>query len=178
MNVSSSKVKLSRATSEDMEFLRIMRNSYVGKSIFQWDKVITPIEQEEWFSSLDQNSNLYFLVEDLALKDKAGYTSLVLESNSRSDKKTAEIGIVLKKTISSPLVSFHSKMLTLAYGFEHLRLDEIKAVFHAQNKTAIRFNEEFGFASAETLPSGFVVNRLSKKDFFLSKDALQRKFRF
>ena len=178
MEMSTSKVKLSRVTLADIEFLRNLRNSYIGKSVFQMDKIISSLEQEKWFSHLDQNLNFYFLVEDRASKETVGYTSLVLESNSPPDNKIAEVGIVLKNAITSPLVSFHSKMLTLAYGFEHLHLAEIKAVFHPQNKAAMRFNEGFGFAFAEIQSNGFVVNRLTRKEFFSSKESLLKKFRF
>jgi len=178
IEMNTTKIKLSRVTFADIEFLRELRNSYIGKNIFQFDKFISSSEQEQWYSRLDQNLNYYFLVIDRALNSEVGYTSLILNTNSFSDYKMAEISIVLKKPILSPLVSFHSKMLTLEYGFDHLQLDNIKAVFHPQNKVGIRFNEGFGFAYISTLSNGFILNLLTRKEFISTRPSLLKKFRF
>jgi len=175
--MNDSKIKLSRITMTDIEFLRQTRNSYVGKNIFQLDRQISPSEQSQWFRNLDVNLNHYFLITDYDLK-KIGYTSLNLDSNTTKGNKKAEIGIFIMENVANPFAALHSKMLTLLYGFEDLKLSEIIAVFHPSNKKAIKFNEFFGFTFSEIQSNGYISNKLSSSYFFLNKKYIQKKIRF
>jgi len=63
MELSKYGVKLHRLREEDIELVRTWRNSPLIRQYMEFRDEITPEMQKEWFLSINNNENYYFIIE-------------------------------------------------------------------------------------------------------------------
>ena len=63
MTIEQYDIKLSRLSSEDIELVRFHRNSQRIQQFMAYKKTISQRQQENWFKSIDNKLNYYFIIE-------------------------------------------------------------------------------------------------------------------
>ena len=63
MELSKYGVKLRRLREEDIELVRTWRNSHLIRKYMEFREEITPAMQKEWFLSINNTENFYFIIE-------------------------------------------------------------------------------------------------------------------
>lgn len=90
MELSKYGVKLHRLREEDIELVRTWRNSPLIRHYMEFRDEITPEMQKEWFLSINNNENYYFIIEYQQKK-----IGLINSSHIEWDTVSSEGGIFL-----------------------------------------------------------------------------------
>lgn len=159
---------------KDIENLRIIRNSYVGKNIFKFDEIISKQKQHEWFSTLNKKYYSFFVVKTKYKNKIIGYVHCSQKNDNDIKNNCAEIGIILKLNIKNFAIPYQTISLLLNYCFSVRRFDFIYGVFNKENNQAIRFNNYFGFEKSNEV-DGFITKKLHHEHYrYFIKDKCKR----
>lgn len=147
----------------DIERVRQWRNDPKVSAYMAFRGHITKEQQEQWFKSIDNDENHFFIIEmhgeDVGLCE--------LKQIDRT-KQTAEGGIFIhdEKFRNSPYCVAVAVMVS-EYGFGKLRLEKIYAQILDDNTRAIRFNKTLGYRLWQSGDSG-------KSVYFLTPEAFEK----
>ncbi|MBI3509104.1 MAG: GNAT family N-acetyltransferase [Bacteroidetes bacterium] len=134
-------IRLVRLTHDDIELVRIHRNSENIKRFMEYQEEITVKMQEKWFASIDNEFNNYFIIE--FKEEKCG---LIYGAQIDWEKKeTGNGGIFIwnEKYMETPVPLAASLVLTdLSFltGFERTFVKIVR-----DNYPAIAFNRNLGY---------------------------------
>ena len=169
-------VTLKRLTSDDLELLRTWRNSKQVNQFMEYREYITPEMQEQWFESIDNPDNNYYIIiyenEKIGLINEKGY--------SRFGSKTTESGLFLadEKYWKSYVPVFASLML-LETSFFFLGGKESFIRILKDNVKSISYNKQLGYelcpGQEEVENQQYILTRENfiKKTLKLRKAALR-----
>ncbi len=158
-----------RLIQEDIELVRQWRNSALVTQYMEYREQISPEMQLEWFKSVDNIYNMYFIIE--YKQEKIG---VINAKDINWDEKSMETGVFIgeKKFLNTevPLLA------VLIFGELGVGNFDLTAYAHIlrTNKRAIRYNKFMGFQLCENQEE--VENQLYKMDkaSYLKKARLLR----
>ncbi|MFA5416815.1 MAG: GNAT family N-acetyltransferase [Bacteroidales bacterium] len=158
-----------RLTIDDIELVRNWRNSSHINQYMEYREYITPEMQERWFNSINNQNNLYFIVE--FNDEKIGVFN---GKDIDWDNGTMETGIFIadEKYLNTEI----PLMAVLTFGELGLRVFNMNSNAHIlkSNHRAIRFNKLLGFELCEGQDSlENQLYKLNKERFFKSVKLLR-----
>lgn len=132
---------LKRLRYQDIEMVRMWRNSETVKQHMAFKDHITIEMQKKWFKSLNPNCDYYFIIyhDNYPI----GLTEV---KNISNGKGNLGIFIADEETLTNvPMLSYKAIFTIIDFAFDELKLTNIEASILQNNTRAIRFNESFGF---------------------------------
>lgn len=134
-------VTLKKLTEDKIELVREWRNHPKVSRFMEYREHITQAMQKKWFENIDNNNNLFFIIE-VASKE----IGLINIKDIDYQQKKGEAGIfIFDDDFLNGLASFQSCMCMYDYFFEDLNMESLSAYILKENKRAIKFNQTFGF---------------------------------
>lgn len=169
MIISKGNIVFRRLIHDDIELLRNWRNSSQVNQFMEYREYITPEMQEKWFKSVNNNDNLYLIIE--YKNEKIG---LLNGKNIDWRKRTMEAGVFFA---NEKYISTEVPILTvLIFGELGIMTFGLTPYAHIlkTNKRAIRYNKFIGFKLCEGQDD--VENQLyvMTKESYLKKSKLLR----
>jgi UDP-4-amino-4,6-dideoxy-N-acetyl-beta-L-altrosamine N-acetyltransferase len=166
-------IRLMRLTKEDIELVRQWRNSQLIKQFMEFREEITSKQQTEWFNSINNIYNNYFIIE--VKGEKIG-----LINGSQIDwelKETKSGGIFIWNEMywetKTPLAS----ALLLTDTSVILGLEKTYAKILNDNKKAIAFNKALGYKLLSNQENRYgQLYVLEMKDYVSKRNQLQQLF--
>lgn len=151
---------------ENLEMIRVWRNSNDVRLFMQYQEIITPQKQEIWFTQLDKETNYYFVT--YMNKIPFGVYNI---KDVDFHKGIGESGVFLSgSNIWESDSSMRGSIGIIIFAFEILRLETLKCHVLKSNKKALVFNQQMGFKilDLETDSISFEL-MLTKQDFYANK---------
>ena len=166
MIITKGNLRFIKLREEDIELVRQWRNSPSISQFMEFRGHITPENQLEWFRSIHNVHNLYFIIEYENKK-----VGLINGKNIDWDERTMEVGIFFwdESLYSTPLPVLVSLVFS-EMGVVHSNLSATARILRT-NTRAIRYNHELGFELCEGQE-----NEVNQK-YFLSRENYLRKAR-
>jgi len=158
-------ITLARLTAEDIELVRIKRNSPAIQSKMFFQKPIAEQEQKEWFQSINNEKNYYFIIQSSG--EKVGLIHGKIHSY---DDKVAEGGMFIwdEKCLGSHIPVIASVCMA-DLTFFIMKMDKTIAEVRTDNLRALKYNLELGYHITEKLKdSNKVLMELTKESYFQS----------
>ncbi|OFY84375.1 MAG: hypothetical protein A3F72_01010 [Bacteroidetes bacterium RIFCSPLOWO2_12_FULL_35_15] len=142
-------ITLTRLKENDIDLVRIKRNSTDVNNLMHFRQSITPQMQKEWFKSINNINNNYFIVEYDNRK-----IGLVNGKNSDYKKRHSEGGMFLweKKYWGTVIPAMCSVMMTdFTFLVNNFKKNYIKIL--RSNENAINYNKQLGYVLTNDYPS-------------------------
>lgn len=138
-------ITLTRLKEKDIELVRQMRNSEAIRNTMHYRETITPEMQKEWFESINNKYNGYFIIEFQEKK-----IGLIHGKNIDFDKRTCEGGIFIwdKEYIGGIVPSLASVIMN-DWTFYMITFKAIYAKIMLDNTIAINYNKLMGYVPCE-----------------------------
>lgn len=158
-------IVLRQIEADDLEKLRLWRNSHVVARYMAYREEITSEMQQLWFRGVCERGDLYFVICEAGRE-------LGLINLKDIDLQTgeAEGGIYLaREEYCNSLTPVRAVLCLFDFAFEVLRLKRIMAHVLDENKRAIRFNHMLGYKATEV-----VVNQSNRRYYLEREEYLQR----
>ena len=156
---------------EDIEKVRIWRNSSEISQFMEYRKYISKNDQTKWFHSINNKYNYYFIInvnsEDIGLAN-------VKDINF--PKKKGESGIFLLKKHWGSVTAALSSLALYDFIFEKLELNQVQGKVLKNNLRAINYNKKIGFHFFTSNDNIDNLSCLLKKNDYLKKTAKLRKY--
>lgn len=166
MVITKGNIRFIKLREEDIELVRRWRNSPAIAQFMEFREFITPEEQIQWFHSINNKFNLYFIIEYEYKK-----VGLINGKDIDWDAMTMEVGIFLwdESLYNTPLPALAS----LVFSEMGVRYGNLTATAHIlrDNPRAIRYNTEMGFE----LCSG--QENVENQKYILTKESYMKKAR-
>lgn len=166
MILSKGNLRFIKLREEDIERVRQWRNSPTIAQFMEFRQHITPQQQKEWFRSVNNASNLYFIIEYEYQK-----VGLINGKDIDWDRKSMEVGIFLwdDNLYNTPLPALAS----LVFSELGVRYGNLSATAHIlrTNHRAIRYNLELGFELCEG------QEEIENQKYILTKESYLKKAR-
>ncbi len=156
-------ITLTRLTAEDIELVRIRRNSPAIQSKMFFQKTISQQEQKKWFHSINNEKNYYFIIQSNG--EKVGLIHGKIHSYS---DKIAEGGMFIwdEKCLGSHIPVIASVCMA-DLTFLIMKMDKTIAEVRTDNPRALKYNLELGYHITEKLKdSDKVLMELTKESYF------------
>jgi len=135
------KVRLLPLTKDDIELVRTWRNDEKISRYMEYREHITIEMQQDWFRSISNDSNFYFIIMYGELK-----VGLANIKNIDWNKRCGEVGaFIYDDSYLNSLLPYIVSLKRLEMDFEEFGLHYVYAHILKTNKRAIRFNKSFGF---------------------------------
>lgn len=155
-------IELHRLTEDDIELVRMHRNSEFIRSKMFYQKEITAEEQKQWFTTINNDWNYYFLIHS---NDRVvGMVHGTIESYE--DKK-AKGGLFLwdKKALNSQIPVIASILIT-DLNFFIMGMKMTSAEVRLDNLVAINYNVALGYTLvSKDEESGKAYMELTKENY-------------
>jgi RimJ/RimL family protein N-acetyltransferase len=140
MIITKGNIRFIKLREEDIELVRHWRNSPAIARFMEFREYITPEQQKEWFRSINNKYNLYFIIEYDFKK-----VGLINGKDIDWDAMTMEVGIFFweESVYNTPLPALAS----LVFSEMGVWYGNLTATAHIlrDNHRAIRYNTEMGF---------------------------------
>lgn len=141
MIISKGSLRFTRLKVDDLELVRSWRNNEKITQYMEYREYITPEMQIAWFESVDNNSNLYFIVELDGRK-----IGLFNAKNIDWDNKHFESGLFFwDETTWNTEIPLKVVITFADFGFRFIQGFTVYARILKTNTRAIRFNTQLGF---------------------------------
>lgn len=139
-------ITLNRLKEEDLETVRQGRNSEVVKQYMQYREEITVEQHKNWFRSINNIYNFYFIIEHHGKK-----IGLINSKNVDWEKKCSEAGIFIwdEKYWETPIPILASLLLAEG-GFDFFKHTRSYAEIVRTNERAVNFIQSLGYFPVET----------------------------
>ena len=169
MELNSYGLVLRRLTSNDIEMVRMWRNSDEVRRYMQFREHITIEMQKKWFASLERDRDYYFIIY------KDSYPIGMTDIKHIDSSKSGDLGIFIadSESLEIPMLTYRAIFSTIDFAFHTLGLKKITASILGDNERAIRFNKSFGFKKVED-SSELLYYTLSLEDYEKSSKAIKR----
>lgn len=161
MRLSRYGIMLESLESDHLEMVRLWRNQDFIRNNMQFSSVLSRDDQENWFSSLDFNSNLYWVIR--THKYPIG---LIHIKNIDFDASTGEAGIFVGEPsyleMPQPMLAI---LFMMELGLYALDIRTLRAKIKSGNTPAIDFNTKLGYQLIPNQPEGFQYYEADKERF-------------
>lgn len=163
-------ITLKRLTAEDLELVRVKRNSEDVKKYMHYREEITPEMQQKWFASIDNEFNNYFLIIHDGVK-------VGLISGAEIDWNKLETGngglFIWESSLWGTHVPLCAAMLLTELSF-HIGFKKTYVRVLPENRRAISFNAELGYIKSPEQPKGELeVYELHEETFYEATDKIR-----
>lgn len=154
---------LKRLQAEDIELVRMHRNSDEIRPFMFHQEMITPQMQKEWFSSINNPTNHYFLIEYQGKK-----IGLIFGKEDDYVARTTESGIFIwDKNYLNSLVPVLASVLITELTFTFREMKKIYATVQLKNQQVINYITELGYKLEKEIPSeNKRIYSLTKENYF------------
>lgn len=161
MILTINEIQLIRLSEDHLEQVRKWRNSNEVRSAMEYQKHITKDQQVAWFTSINNLTNFYFVIN---FENTNG--GLINFSQIDYKNGTANSGLFLgeAKFRDTP-IPFLSSICLLQFGFNILKLNEIFAKVAVNNTKANNYNAALGFSFSKHINVGFDLLKIDKDSF-------------
>ena len=145
MKIEVNGLVIERLKEKDIEMVREWRNSDKIRKNMLYQEIITPDQQVEWFHSINNFNNFYFIVEYKGRK-----VGLVNIKDIDWDARNGEAGVfMVERDLSAALIPVAgalsiSELVVGVFGFKRLY-----AKVRKDNKTMQKLNALFGYKKVE-----------------------------
>lgn len=165
-------ITLERLYEKDIEMVRQYRNSPEIRRYMHFKQHITKKMQRQWYQSIDNHSNYYFIIHYDNKK-----IGLINIKNIDWVNNTSESGLFLWDWhyVDSPAPLLASLLLS-EYGFGFLQGVKSFIRILQDNKKAIDFNKSIGFEAIGPPDYNGLQYFLQTKESFLNKTSKLRKY--
>jgi UDP-4-amino-4,6-dideoxy-N-acetyl-beta-L-altrosamine N-acetyltransferase len=144
---------------EDLEMIRLWRNSPDVSKYMYTNAEITPTQQEIWFNKIASEDNSKYWIIEFANK-KIGLVYIVDIDNKNSK---CYWGFYLgDSSVRGRGIGGKIEYNLLKYVFEELKLNKLCGEVFAFNKNVIKMHEKFGFKQ-----EGYLKQHINKNGEFL-----------
>ena len=135
-------VKLIRLQEKDIELVRYWRNQSDIANFMEYRDDITPAQQINWFKSINNKLNYYFIIEYHTKK-----VGLINSKNYNPELGFSEGGIFIwDKNYIDSYVAIYSTLCLLNFIFYHLKISKKSmARILRTNSRAIQYNKQIGY---------------------------------
>ncbi len=163
MIITCQNIRLKTVTLEDIELIRLWRNSENVNRFLVSRDAISPAAQLDWFGSLNPATSIYFIISAGDLK-----IGLIYASNINSSEKSFEGNIFIgDPSFADSFLPVQASLLVTLLFFEHFGFAMSYSKVHESNTRAIEFDRKLGFRETEK-HNGFILSRCVKEDFFIA----------
>jgi UDP-4-amino-4,6-dideoxy-N-acetyl-beta-L-altrosamine N-acetyltransferase len=140
MIISKGKIRLIRLRPEDIELVRQWRNSPEINRYMEYRGYITFEQQKEWYQSINNDTNLYFIIEHEYKK-----IGLINAKDINWEERSCESGVFYwdEEVYNTPVPIMVS--MILSETFVEIFEMKVYARILKSNKRAIRYNGFMGF---------------------------------
>ena len=137
---------LKRLTEDDLELLRGWRNSDKVNRYMEYREYITPEMQKEWFNSINNPDNFYYIIiyngEKIGMINEKGF--------DRSGSKTSESGLFLaSEKYKNSFVPVFASLILLEISFFFLGGKDSYIRILKDNISSISYNTRLGYRLCE-----------------------------
>ena len=158
-------VTFKRLTEEDIELVRKWRNSPKVNRFMEYREYITPEMQKEWFKSIDNLDNFYYILE--YNNEKIG---LINNKNSDWEAGVSESGFFIwDDKYLNTTVPIYASLLLIELGFYVLNGQKNYIRILKNNKRAQEFSRSLGYELCDGQEN--VENQL----YVLTKENFEKK---
>ena len=174
MIIESNGISIERLREKDIEMVRRWRNSNFVKQHMNFRETITPEMQKEWFKSVDNFNNFYFLIIYKNIKVGLGNIKDV-----NWEERTGEAGVfVTKQNFTGSFLPVVGALTLSDIVFKVMKFNRLLAQIRTDNPRSKKFNRLMGFKMAEGQEgkesqlhylTGKAFYRTTKKFFLLMK---------
>jgi len=134
-------IVLRRLKIGDIELLREKRNQDSVRNYMFYKNIISKEEQKEWFYSINNKLNYYFIIE---YEDKK--IGLINGKNIDYDKRTSEGGIFIwDENYRNIEISAIASVIMAEFTFMVLMFNKTFAEVLASNNAQVKYNEFMGY---------------------------------
>lgn len=141
--IETKNIKLKRLGKDNIEQVRLWRNSESVKKWMEFQEEISQEAQLKWFNNLDQRIQFYYIIEY-----KGKDIGLVNIKNIKNSSGEGGIFIAEQEYLNGT-AGLEAILAMYDYGFNVLNLNCITAHILESNTRAIRFNRSLGFKKLE-----------------------------
>ena len=146
MKISKYGITLSRLAEEDLELLREKRNADHIQRYMEYRDYITPEKQVEWFYSINNNENLYFIINY-----KGKPRGLINSKNIEWNPLRSEAGLFIwDQELWKTQIPAFSTLILLEIAFFVDNAEYSLCQVLSDNPRAQKFNKQLGY---ELLPN-------------------------
>lgn len=135
-------VRLVRLQEHEIELVRYWRNKSDISNFMEYRRYITPQQQQEWFRSINNKFNYYFIIEYDGKK-----VGLINSKNYDPQQGFSEGGIFIwDKAYIDSYVAIYSTLCFLNFIFHKLKISKTSvARILRNNPRAIQYNKQIGY---------------------------------
>ncbi|MDA9121413.1 GNAT family N-acetyltransferase, partial [Flavobacteriales bacterium] len=131
--------------------VRLWRNQEYVRNNMQFKELLTRINQQEWFNSMNQEANLFWVISFNEYP-----IGLIHIKDVDMDNLTGEAGVFVGEPsyleMPQPMLAI---LFMMELAFYALGLKELKAKIKSGNQRAISFNQKLGYVLIPEQPDGF-----------------------
>lgn len=155
-------IELHRVREEDLEMIRLHRNSDFIKSKMFYQKEISKAEQKQWFSKINNEKYFYFIIK---FQNKpVGLAHGIVHS---FEKGEAEGGVFFwEKDVLKTHVPVVVSVCMTDLTFLLLKMEKTIAEVRSDNLIAINYNKQLGYSIVnEDIEEGKLLMELKREDY-------------
>ncbi len=158
-------ITMRRLTKDKIEMLRQWRNDPKIRQYMLYQDYITPEMQEKWFDRINNDNNLYLIIEEDS-KD----VGLINVKDIDYTNATGEGGIfIYEDRLLNTDFAYRAHILLFDYAFNELRLNGIISEIQPTNMRALRFASYLGCEVTKETPE-CVFFMLTRVNYFENKN--------
>lgn len=163
MRISRYGITLERLTGETTELVRQWRNDRKIMRFMFYKGEITPEMQREWFASIDNEQNFFFLI--YVKNDPVGLINI---SSIDWENKTAYTGLfIYEDRYLGTDVPVSASLAMLDVFFLLFDIQSVYAKVKGNNKVAHQYNTSLGFARTKKIEFGLGYEYMLHKEVYL-----------
>ena len=160
-------VTLRRLTHDKIEMLRQWRNDPKIQQYMVYRDYITPEMQEAWFQKINNDKNLYCIIEFDGKE-----VGLINVKDIDYEKGVGEGGVfVVEERLLNTDVAYRAHLLLFDFVFKELGLQGIKSRILLSNQRAVRFAQFLG-SEQKGEEDGTASLLLTKENFLANKNRM------
>jgi RimJ/RimL family protein N-acetyltransferase len=154
-------ITLRRLQKNDIELVRQKRNSEDISRFMMYREHITQEMQLNWFNTINNTNNFYFIIEYLG--EKIG---LVNDKNIDWNKKTSEGGLFIwEERFRNSMIPLLVSVCIIEMAFYVLNWEKSEVVVLKSNKQAIDYNLSLGFIIQNAADSNIIKMVLTRENY-------------
>jgi RimJ/RimL family protein N-acetyltransferase len=163
-------ISLVRLKKEHIEFVRQKRNLAFIQEKMLYKKQISSLQQKQWFVSINNKNNLYFLIQY-----KHQFVGLINGKDVDYEKRTGEGGIFIwDKELWNTYIPVAASLILNDFNFLLANFEINYAKVLKSNHNAIQYNLAQGYKIIEEQKEDVVWMQLTRQDYIKNAEKIRR----
>jgi UDP-4-amino-4,6-dideoxy-N-acetyl-beta-L-altrosamine N-acetyltransferase len=163
MKITRYGVTLERLLSEHSEMVRQWRNDQKISQFMFYKGEITTAMQQEWFTSIDNEQNFFFVINY-----KSALIGLINISSIDWENKTSYVGLfIYDEKFWASDVPVMASLAMLDVFFLLFDIQSAYAKVKGNNKVAHKYNSSLGFSRTKKIEQGLGYEYMLQKEIYL-----------